>query len=134
MLELPKNRLLIIGAALSIAAAVLVYAVVSRLTDSGESRTTRRSSLPMGFATTDLPAGHLIVTTDLQSDRGVKDSAGERVLSPGGAAEGRTLVTPVQKGQLIREDDLAARGSGEAIASQLEPGYRAITVTLRNIM
>ncbi len=132
MLELPKNRLLIIGAALSIAAAVLVYAVVSRLTDSGESRTTRRSSLPMGFATTDLPAGHLIVTTDLQSDRGVKDSAGERVLSPGGAAEGRTLVTPVQKGQLIREDDLAARGSGEAIASQLEPGYRAITVTLRD--
>jgi pilus assembly protein CpaB len=41
-------------------------------------------------------------------------------------------VAPIQKGQLIREDDLAARGSGEAIASQLEPGYRAITVTLRD--
>jgi pilus assembly protein CpaC len=86
----------------------------------------------MGYASKDLPAGHLIVAADLQSDRGVKDANGERVLSAGGAAEGRTLVAPIQKGQLIREDDLAARGSGEAIASQLEPGYRAITVTLRD--
>ncbi len=128
---MPRNRLLIIGIALSFVAAILVYVVVSRLSDSG-SRGARPASLPMGYASTDLPAGHLIVTADLQSDRGVKGSSGERVLSAGGAAEGRTLVAPVQKGQLIREEDLAARGSGEAIASQLEPGYRAITVTLRD--
>ena len=112
-------------------AAILVYAVASKFSDSG-TPTVRRTSQPMGYATRELPAGHLIVAADLQSDRGVKDSAGERVYSAGGAAEGRTLVTAVQKGQLIREDDLAARGSGEAIASQLEPGYRAITVTLRD--
>jgi len=129
---MPKNRLLIIGVALSAIAAILVYAVASRLSDSGESRVTRRASPPMGYATTDLPAGHLIVAADLQSDRGVKSPTGERVLSAGGGAEGRTLVAPILKGQLIREDDLAARGSGEAIASQLEPGYRAITVTLRD--
>ena len=128
---MPRNRLLIIGVALSVMAAILVYAVASKFSDSG-TPTVRRTSQPMGYATRELPAGHLIVAADLQSDRGVKDSAGERVYSAGGAAEGRTLVTAVQKGQLIREDDLAARGSGEAIASQLEPGYRAITVTLRD--
>lgn len=131
MPSMPRNRLLIIGVALSVMAAILVYAVASKFSDSG-TPTVRRTSQPMGYATRELPAGHLIVAADLQSDRGVKDSAGERVYSAGGAAEGRTLVTAVQKGQLIREDDLAARGSGEAIASQLEPGYRAITVTLRD--
>jgi pilus assembly protein CpaC len=131
MPEMPRNRLLIIGIALSFVAAILVYAVVSRFTDSDSSEA-RPASKPMGYASKDLPAGHLIVAADLQSDRGVKDANGERVLSAGGAAEGRTLVAPIQKGQLIREDDLAARGSGEAIASQLEPGYRAITVTLRD--
>ncbi len=128
---MPRNRLLIIGIALSFVAAILVYAVVSRFTDSDSSEA-RPASKPMGYASKDLPVGHLIVAADLQSDRGVKDANGERVLSAGGAAEGRTLVAPIQKGQLIREDDLAARGSGEAIASQLEPGYRAITVTLRD--
>jgi pilus assembly protein CpaC len=129
--EMPRHRLLIIGVALSVMAAILVYAVASKFSDSG-TPTIRRTSQPMGYATRELPAGHLLVAADLQSDRGVKDPAGERVYSAGGAAEGRTLVTAVQKGQLIREDDLAARGSGEAIASQLEPGYRAITVTLRD--
>jgi len=131
MPSMPRNRLLIIGVALSVMAAILVYAVASKFSDSS-APTVGRTSQPMGYATRELPAGHLIVAADLQSDRGVKDSAGERVYSAGGAAEGRTLVTAVQKGQLIREDDLAARGSGEAIASQLEPGYRAITVTLRD--
>ena len=62
---MPRNRLLIIGVALSFVAAILVYAVVSRFTDSDSSEA-RPASKPMGYASKDLPVGHLIVAADLQ--------------------------------------------------------------------
>jgi Flp pilus assembly protein CpaB len=45
---------------------------------------------------------------------------------------GRILAASPRKGQVIRDSDLAPQTSGEAIANQLPPGYRAITVTLRD--
>ncbi|MBU3728787.1 MAG: Flp pilus assembly protein CpaB, partial [Phycisphaerales bacterium] len=58
--------------------------------------------------------------------------AGEPVIATRALAVGRTVSVPLAKGQALRTTDLVVAGSGASIASQLEPGMRAITVSLRD--
>ena len=75
-----------------------------------------------------MSAGHRLVAADFDTEAaGTKGdpSRPQRGL-------GRILAVSPRKGQVIRDTDLAPQTSGEAIANQLPPGYRAITVTLRD--
>lgn len=83
-------------------------------------------------AARDLPAGHRLAEPDLAREPLTAASEASGGYTMTSAIVGRALTVPMQKGQLIREQDLAARGSGAAIASQLPPGQRAIAVTLRD--
>ncbi len=78
----------------------------------------------------DLAAGTQIIAEDLAAvpaKGNVKNGISSR-----SALVGRTLVVPMQKGQMFREEDLIQQGSGAMIASQLPAGFRAITVVLHD--
>lgn len=110
---------------MAVLAALLTTMLQSMFTGGGP----RRQAVSV-VATRDLPVGHTIAADDVQA-------VPSKTLTPGAvgsvsAAAGRTVVVALTKGQAIQDTDLVARGSGAAIASQLKPGYRAMTVTLRD--
>ena len=91
-----------------------------------------KGSVPIEMIVTarDIPAGTQLVAEDLTTmpaKGNVKNAISSR-----SALVGRTLVVPMQKGQMFREEDLIQQGSGAMIASQLPAGYRAITVVLHD--
>lgn len=118
-------RLILIGAGMAVLAALLTTMLQSMFTGGGQRRQAQSV-----VASRDLPIGHTIAADDVQA-------VVSKTLTPGAigsvsAATGRTVVVALAKGQAIQETDLVVRGSGAAIASQLKPGYRAMTVTLRD--
>lgn len=120
-----NSRLILIGAGMAVLAALLTTGLQSMLGGGGPRR------VPQSVvATRDLAAGHTIAPEDVQALPA--KAATQGALASVAAATGRTVVVPLAKGQALQETDLVARGSGAAIASQLKPGFRAMTVTLRD--
>lgn len=124
-MAMQRNRMIVLGLAGAVATWVLVDSVQSYL---NESSSRSRSVQPIGKAGKDMPAGHRLVASDF--DTGAPDGATQAARPA--KAVGRILAVAVRKGQQIQDSDLAPQTSGEAIANQLQPGYRAITVTLRD--
>lgn len=124
------HKMIILGVAAAIASAGLAYLLQGLLggprQDSGEAG----MGLRCVVAVRDLPAGHRIAGSDVESVDLVGQSGGDVVTNPA-LAIGRATAGLVSKGQAIRASDLVAPGSGSSIAAQLGTGMRAMTVTLR---
>ncbi|MAD18807.1 MAG: Flp pilus assembly protein CpaB [Planctomycetaceae bacterium] len=122
--------LLILGLGAAFAASALVGLMRFEFMGSGPEQ---RPAIELVTAATDLPAGHRLTLDDLKSVPVAAEDADDLAMRSTNTAVGRTLIVPMVRGQLLRPDDLAAPGTGAAIASQLEPDQRAITVTLRDV-
>ncbi|NBP52590.1 MAG: Flp pilus assembly protein CpaB, partial [Actinobacteria bacterium] len=126
-------RLLILGIAMAVVAGVLTAILQARLGTVGPIRDVRATPRDVIVATRDVASGTVLADDDLAVETFPAGADARGAVSAEAAAIGRTLSISVRKGQMIREDDLAARGSGAAIAGELQPGFRAITVTLRDV-
>ena len=114
-----------IGLVMAVVAALLSI-MMQNLFSSGKGSV----AIEMIVTARDIPAGTQLVAEDLTTmpaKGNVKNAISSR-----SALVGRTLVVPMQKGQMFREEDLIQQGSGAMIASQLPAGYRAITVVLHD--
>ena len=124
-----NTRILTIAAGIAVLAAVLA-AGVQRLLGAGASAESVTGQVMC--AKTELPAGHRLVEGDLEPRQGNLGSGTRAASTEARQLIGRTLSAPMRTGQIIRQEHLAARGSGADIASQLPSGHRAITVVLRD--
>ena len=89
-------------------------------------------ALDVVVAARDVDVGKVLVAEDLATER-VADSPKARTgVALAAAAVGRTASATIRKGQLVREEDLAAPGAGASLASLVPPGHRAVTVALRD--
>lgn len=123
-------RLIVVGLVVAVLAAVVAHYLQPGTFSLGMG--TGKPSADVIVAARDLPAGHRLAESDLAREPLTAASEASGGYTMTSAIVGRALTVPLQKGQLVREQDLAARGSGAAIASQLPPGQRAIAVTLRD--
>lgn len=98
----------------------------------GDGTPLRTGPAELVVAARPLPAGQRLKAEDLSTAPTPGPSTARNAFASTTSLIGRTVIVQLEKGQVIREDDLAARGSGAAIASQLPPGFRAITITLRD--
>ena len=124
-MAMQRNRLLFLGIVAAVATWILVDGIQNYLSDGSDRR---KSGQPIGIASKDLSAGHRLVAADFDTEAAGTKSDPTRPQR----GLGRILAVSPRKGQVIRDTDLAPQTSGEAIANQLPPGYRAITVTLRD--
>jgi Flp pilus assembly protein CpaB len=122
--------LLILGLGAAFAASALVGLMRFEFMGSGVDQ---RPAVDLVTAMQDLPAGHRLTLEDLKSVSVAAEDVDDTAMRSKSTAVGRTLIVPMIRGQLLRPNDLAAPGTGAAIASQLEPNQRAITVTLRDV-
>jgi len=122
-------RLLLIGACVAVSAAVLAAALQRLLVPTSNDGTMVTAVMA---AKTDLPAGHRILEGDLETVQGMIGTGAKVAATDAKPLIGRALGAPLRKGQIIRQEHLAARGSGADIAAQLPAGHRAITVMLRD--
>ena len=122
-------RLLLIGACVAVSAAVLAAALQRLLGPTSNDGTMVTAVMA---AKTDLPAGHRILEGDLETVQGMIGTGAKVAATDAKPLIGRVLGAPLRKGQIIRQEHLAARGSGADIAAQLPAGHRAITVMLRD--
>lgn len=123
-------RLIVVGLVVAVLAAVIAQYVQPGSLGAGFGAGKPKSEVVI--AARQLPAGHRLAEEDLAREPLTTASEASGGYTMTSAIVGRTLTVPLEKGQLVRESDLAARGSGAAIASQLPPGQRAIAVTLRD--
>ena len=122
-------KLSVVGLAAAILAAVLVGLMRFEFVGSGNAA---GGGATVVVAVRDLPPGHQLEATDLEEAAlETSEVTGDMVRSMT-AAIGQTTIVPLVRGQALRSSGFATLGSGQAIASQLEPGFRAITLTLRN--
>lgn len=124
------SRLIVVGLAMAIVAAVVTMFAQSLLEGDGVPR--RSGPAELVVAARPLPVGTRLKAEDLQMATSPGPSTARTAFSSSTSIIGRTLIMNLEKGQVVREEDLADRGSGAAIASQLPAGFRAITVTLRD--
>jgi len=124
-----NSRLLLIGACVAVLAAVLA-AGMQRLLGPGPSDGATVTTV-MAVAS-DLPPGHRLSQEDLESVQGMIGSGSKVAATDAKPLIGRALAVPLRKGQIVRQEHLAARGSGADIAAQLPAGHRALTVMLRD--
>lgn len=122
-------RLYMIGVCVAVVAALLAAAAQRLLASSDAEPAVITAVLA---AKTELPAGHQLRGEDLESTQGALGTGAKAAATDPKALVGRALASRARKGQVIRQDLLAARGSGADIASQLQPGQRALTVMLRD--
>ena len=124
-------RLILVGLAMAAVAALLTIFAQSMLEgDAGLPRRTGQAELVV--AARALPVGYRLTAEDLTTAPSPGVNTARNAFASPTSLIGRTAIVSLAQGQIIREEDLAARGSGPAIASQLPPGFRAITVTLRD--
>lgn len=124
------SRLILVGLAMAVVAAVVTLFAQSLLQGEGVPRRTGPSELVV--AARSLPAGSRLKAEDLEMAPSPGPATARTAFASTTSIIGRTLVLNLEKGQVLREEDLAERGSGPAIASQLPAGFRAITVMLRD--
>lgn len=123
--------LLLVGVVLAAAAAFLVHSLQSDIAD-GERAAAGGEAAAIVVAARDLSIGHRLASEDLRESERTRSMDTRGGFRAAESLVGRILVVPRRQGEVIRESDLARRGSGAAIAEQLSPGQRAITLTLRD--
>jgi pilus assembly protein CpaB len=92
----------------------------------------------VGIAARNLPAGRRVTVEDVEpiptsTNPNDEKGPGKADAAPAiPAAVGRVLARSIAVGENNHSKDLVPRSTGEIIARQLAPGYRAVTVTLRD--
>lgn len=124
-----NSRLLLLGASVAVLAAVLAALVQRMFTPAGSDGSVVTT---VQAARNDLPAGHRLVEGDLEPTEAPIGTGPKTAATEARPLVGRALATPARKGQVIRQEMLAARGSAADIAAQLPQGHRALTVMLRD--
>jgi len=109
------------------AAAMMVMAVQTWL---GGDEPVQRSFAGRVITTAELPAGHVLVASDLAAAPGWQASEQDlaTAIRP---LVGRSLQVASRKGHVLQDSDLAAKGSGAALIGKVPSGSRAVTVMLR---
>lgn len=123
-------RLILVGIAMAIVAALVTLVAQSLL--EGDGAPLRTGPVQLVVAARPLSAGSRLKAEDLEMAASPGPATARTAFASATSVIGRTLVMNLEKGQVLRDEDLADRGSGAAIASQLPAGYRAITVSLRD--
>jgi Flp pilus assembly protein CpaB len=123
--EMQRNRAVVLTLVIAVGTWILVDGIQEFMSGGPERQAKPRA---IGLATKDMPAGHRLVAGDFS----IPVAGGTTETPRTGKGIGRILAAGVAKDQVIRESDLTTQTSGEAIANQLPPGYRAITITLRD--
>lgn len=129
---MPAPRLILIGAVAAAVSAGLAYVLQVMLAPAVNGTVERGSAAVFVTAAADLPAGHRLTEVDLDQVEMPSRPSGESLVTSRALAVGRTTAVALTKGQALRTGDLIGAGSGAVIASQLGPGMRAITVSLRD--
>lgn len=124
------SRLMLVGLAMAAIAAIVTIFAQSMLQGDGVQLRTGPTELVV--AGRPLTAGERLKAEDLATAPSPGPSTARNAFASTTSLIGRTVIVQLEKGQVIREEDLAERGSGAAIASQLPSGFRAITITLRD--
>jgi len=120
-------RLVLVGLSVAFIASAL-----ARMLQPESATRPRAVALDVVVAARDIDVGQVLVAEDLATER-VADSPKARTgVALAAAAVGRTASSTIRKGQLVREEDLAAPGAGASLASLVPPGQRAVTVALRD--
>jgi len=119
-------RLIFIG--LSVA---LIASALARMLQPESAGRPRAVAVDVVVAAKDIDAGHVLAADDLATERVADGPKARTAITLAAAAVGRTASSAIRKGQLVREEDLAAPGSGASLASLVPPGQRAVTVALR---
>ena len=120
-------RLVLVGLSVAFIASAL-----ARMLQPGSASRPQAAALDVVVAARDIDVGQVLVVEDLATER-VADSPKARTgVALAAAAVGRTASTAIRKGQLVRDEDLAAPGAGASLASLVPPGHRAVTVALRD--
>lgn len=83
----------------------------------------------------DLPAGRVVHSSDMMNVRYSQAQFVARkwpavMLADGKQILGRTIRKPLKKGEPFEPDSFYPEGTGPDIAEQIEPGLRAVTVTV----
>ena len=125
-----NSRLVAIGSCIAVLAAAMAAGVQWMM--GGGARSEDVPTTMVVVAKADLPAGHRLVESDLESSNAPGGPALKGATRNPKTLVGRTLGSSVRKGQPIRQDDLAPRGTGADLVAQLPPGHRALTVVLRD--
>ena len=128
---MPAPKLIVIGLVAATISAALAFALQMALSGPKGSAGSA-AAVTCVVAARDVSAGHRLEESDLAQIELPSRPAGEPVIATRALAVGRTVSVPLAKGQALRTTDLVVAGSGASIASQLEPGMRAITVSLRD--
>ena len=124
-----NSRLLLVGACVAVVAALLASGAQRFLGFPANDGATVTSVMAVA---SDLPPGHRLVAEDLETVQGVIGAGTKLAATEAKPLIGRALASPLRKGQVVRQEHLAARGSGADIAAQLPLGHRALTVMLRD--
>ena len=124
-----NSRLLLIGACVALVAALLAVGAQRLLGPASVDGSTVTSVIAVKA---DLPAGHRLTQDDLEPVQGMIGAGPKLAATDSKPLVGRALASAMRKGQVIRQEHLAARGSGADIAAQLPAGSRALTVMLRD--
>ncbi len=113
--------------AVGIIAAVSASAVVATF---GSSKATAPTKFQIVVAASDLPAMTVVKADMLTTKTVLSTEAPEKFLTNPVQAVGRVLSIPVTKGQAVTHGTFSAEGSGIQLASALEDGMRAVSVSL----
>lgn len=124
------SRLILVGLVMAVVAAMVTIFAQSLL--EGDGTPLRSGPSDLVVAARPLAAGQRLKAEDLGTAPSPGPSTSRTAFASATSVIGRTLIMNLEQGQVLREEDLADRGSGAAIASQLAPGFRAITITLRD--
>lgn len=120
-------RLIFIG--LSVA---LIASALARMLQPESASRPRAVAVDVVVAARDVEVGQVLSAEDLATERVAEGPKARAGISLVAAAVGRTASAAIRKGQMLREEDLAPPGSGASLASLVPPGYRAVTVALRD--
>lgn len=119
-------RLIVIGLCVALIASAL-----ARMLQPESAGRPRAAAVDVVVAARDIDVGYVLTAEDLATERVADGPKARTAITLAAAAVGRTASSAIRKGQLVREEDLAAPGSGASLASLVPPGQRAVTVALR---
>lgn len=129
---MPAPKLVAVGIVAAAISAGLAILLQLTLVNPRYGAVAPSASATCVVASRDIPAGHRLSESDLDQTALDAQPAGESLIATRALAVGRVLSVALSKGQALRSADLVAPGPGTSIAGQLEPGMRAITVSLRD--
>src|SRR3954451_2980139 len=122
------STILLFAFVVAAAASYLVYRIAG-----AQNRPVGPQPTKIVVAARDLEIGTVIHDTDLKPGEWV-GTPPKGVLASGQAIVGRGVISQLYEGEPIRENRLAAAGSGGGLAATIRPGMRACAVRVNDVV